>query len=491
MKKQFSLLSVITLLTLVSLTFSACVKQEYDQPVTANVDPNLTANLTLADLRALAASSTPIEITADVIIAGIVTADDESGSFYKEMVIQDSTAALSVLLDLSNFNAHYPIGRRIFIKCQGLYVATDQDGNVELGARDATQIGRIPAGAIQQYLYPGQWGLDLPFVDVSLATLNAAVNNNSSDYTQKLVRINPAEMVLADAGTAWGGDPNTTSDNDRLVKDCGNNTVVVYTSSYANFATQLTPSGNGPIQGIFKVYGGAGELVLRDASDAAGMTGLRCDSLNLNPTQISIDSLRTYYTGTTTTAPLGRFIKGIVISDFVNGNWSTGNMIIQDGASGIAVRFTTSTGAGTAHSFMPGDEVTVNVSGQELSEYNGLLQVNKVPLGNAVKVGTGTVTPRVTTIADAIANFDAWESTLVTYQGVTITGGTTPGQYSGSTTLSDATGNMIMYTRSAATFSGNTYPTGAVNVTGVLSEYSTSTAGFTPQLVIRNPTDVQ
>ena len=62
MKKQFSFLSVLTLLTLVSLTFSACVKQDYDQPTTANVDPNLTANLTLADLRDLAVSSTPIEI---------------------------------------------------------------------------------------------------------------------------------------------------------------------------------------------------------------------------------------------------------------------------------------------------------------------------------------------------------------------------------------------------------------------------------------------
>ncbi len=479
MKKFQSILRSIALLAMMAFAFTSCVKEEYDEPVTANVDPNLTVTTSLGELRSMAVGTAPIAITTDIIIAGIVTADDESGNFYKEMIIQDSTGAISVLLDISNYNSNYPIGRRIYIKCNGLYIASDADGNVQLGAVNLNTIGRIPAGVVQQYLYPGQWGLAMPYVDATLAS----INNSLSSYTQKLVRIQPVEFEQADAGTAWGGDPTSTFDNNRTLKDCGSNTLIVYTSSYANFVNQFTPTGNGTIAGILKIYRGAGELVIRNPTDAESMTGTRCDSLNLNPTPMSIDSLRQEFTGTTTTCPLGRSITGIVISDYVNGNLDGKNVVIQDGNSGIVVRFTAS------HTFQVGDQVKVNISGQELSEYRGWLQVNNVPLGNAIKVGTGTVTPRICTIAAMLANYDAWESTLINIQGVTISGGTTPGLYSGSTTLTDATGTLTMYTRSAAVFSGSSYPTTAVSVTGILSEYTNPT--FTPQLLIRSTSDVQ
>lgn len=479
MKKYLPVFRNLLLLGMIAFSFNSCVKEDYDDPGTANVDPNLTVTHSLADLRAMAVGSTPIAITTDMIVAGIITADDESGTFYKEMVIQDSTAAISILLDISNYNSNYPIGRRVYIKCNGLYVAEDADGNVELGARNANEIGRIPDGNVPKYIVPGKWNLSLPYVDVSLATLV----NNLTDYTQQLVRIPTVEFEQQDAGTAWGGDPNSTFDNNRTAKDCGSNTLIVYTSSFAIFANTFTPTGNGTLSGILKIYRGDGELIIRTPADAETMTGLRCDSLNLNATQMPIDSLRMIFTGTTTTAPIGRKIKGIVISDYINANIQGNNMVIQDSTGGIVVRFTS---ANT--SFQLGDEVEVNVSGQELSEYNGWLQVNNVSLGNARKTGTGTITPRVATIADILANYESWESTLIKVNNVTITGGTS-GTWNSTTTFTDATGSIISFTRSAATFSGTAYPTTPSSVTGILSEFTSST--FTPQLLLRNASDVQ
>jgi hypothetical protein len=73
-----------------------------------------------------------------------------------------------------------------------------------------------------------------------------------------------------------------------------------------------------------------------------------------------------------------------------------------------------------------GDEVEIAISDVELSEFNKLLQVNNVPLPNATKKSSGnTLTPRTATIAEIIANFNAWESTLVKIANVTITGGAT------------------------------------------------------------------
>jgi hypothetical protein len=91
------------------------------------------------------------------------------------------------------------------------------------------------------------------------------------------------------------------------------------------------------------------------------------------------------------------------------------------------------------------------------------------------------------TIADILSNMsgstDTYESSLVKIVGLTITGATTT--YNGSTTLSDGTGTLTMFTRSAATFSTATFPTGVVNITGVISDFNAA------QLFIRNTTDVQ
>src|SRR5437762_3537627 len=111
----------------------ACVKKDFDQPSTANVDPNIKANVTIGDVIAMSKGTVPALITQDVIVSGIVVADDASGNFYKEMIVQDDSRGISVQIDQSNFHTSYPIGRRVFIKCKGLYIASDADGNYQLG----------------------------------------------------------------------------------------------------------------------------------------------------------------------------------------------------------------------------------------------------------------------------------------------------------------------------------------------------------------------
>ena len=93
------------LIALTAASLSGCVKKDYDEPETANVDPDLTVDLTIAQLRFMAVGTAPIEITGDSIIAGIIVADDESGTFYKQMIIQDSTAGIAINLDISNYNS--------------------------------------------------------------------------------------------------------------------------------------------------------------------------------------------------------------------------------------------------------------------------------------------------------------------------------------------------------------------------------------------------
>ncbi|MBM3432248.1 MAG: hypothetical protein FJX92_04490 [Bacteroidetes bacterium] len=196
---------------------------------------------------------------------------------------------------------------------------------------------------------------------------------------------------------------------------------------------------------------------------------------------INTAELRALFTGSTTAAPNGRKITGIVISDRTTGNINGQNIYLQQGTgkAGICVRFTAS------HAFNLGDSIDVEVSGQEISEYRGLLQVNNVPLSYASLVASGkSITPRSTTIADINTNYEAWESTLVQITGITsITGGSN-GTWSGSVTINSGANSLIIFTSYFAGFAGVVYPSNPQRITGYLTPFNT-----TKQLALRAASD--
>ncbi|MEI2750497.1 MAG: DUF5689 domain-containing protein [Ferruginibacter sp.] len=75
-------------------------------------------------------------ITDDVIISGVVVANDKSGNFYKQLFIQDSTGAMQLLLDANSLYVTYPVGRKVYIKCKGLTLS-DQNNNMATGCESS------------------------------------------------------------------------------------------------------------------------------------------------------------------------------------------------------------------------------------------------------------------------------------------------------------------------------------------------------------------
>ena len=124
----------------------------------------------------------------------------------------------------------------------------------------------------------------------------------------------------------------------------------------------------------------------------------------------------------------------------------------------------------------------MNLNGTELSEYNGLLQLNNTELSQVESNIAGTLPmPIVVTVADLNNNLEDYESTLIKVEGAIISGGTT---FNGGLTVTDATGSVEMYTRTQASFSGTTVPSGTVNITGIASEFND------PQIILRSAADV-
>ena len=458
-------------------SFSSCLKQKYDGPPdTSGYDPQLTVTHTIAKLLQ---KPQGVAITEDVVIAGLVVMDDRSGNYYKSLVIEDSTAGVQVLIDQNNLYNDYPVGRKVYIKCKGLYVG-NYNGNPQLGSNpdNTGALSNIPAILVNDYIVKANYPNPVVPDTFTLAELA----NIDATHLNTLVAIKNVEFDDASAGVPYAQVASLASATSLNLKDCNGGKAILRSSGYAKFQPYLTPAGNGMLVGIFTKYRTDIQLYIRDTSDIT-FYGQRCDGSggNNEPSVIThLDALRsmTPTTNDSINVLSQTSITGIVISDKTATNIATANLIIQDGDKGIAIRFTGN------HSLSLGDSVTIDITGGKLSWYNNMLQLSNIAVSKAVKYGSGKiVTPRTATLAQCTSNYSNWESTLVKITGVSVTGG---GTYSGNKTITDASGSFTMYTRSAATFSAEMVPSSPKTFTGILGIFAS-----TKQLQLRNLNDVQ
>ena len=114
MNKIFKLMTAV-MMVLTAVTFSAC-KKSFDNPPGAG-DPDIVANTSIKALKAMHTSSGAYDvITSDLIISGVVVADDKSGNLYKQLYIQDATGGLQTMLAENRLHGTYTLARRILPK---------------------------------------------------------------------------------------------------------------------------------------------------------------------------------------------------------------------------------------------------------------------------------------------------------------------------------------------------------------------------------------
>lgn len=471
---------IITFLTAALLLsgISSCVKDNFDNPPYGGKDPNVVVNFSVDSVKGrFVSSGVNYQFTEDKTIVGIVTADDKSGNFYKQIVVQDSTGGIVLLLDGSSIYTSYPIGRRIAIKLKGLWVVQYKNliqiaGSI---AEDGSFNG-IPSSLYDKFIIKGSY-----FHEVAPDTVSITQLNTSSLYYQnRLILIKNIEYQLSDAGKPFADGYNKFSLS-RSIKDCSGHTLATYNSGFANFAYELTPSGNGSITCIYSVYSTSAQLLLRDPAMDLHLDSARCGGGGVLAGP-GIANLRALFATGTTTIPSNTFITGVVISDLVGANTSSKSIILQDSLSGANIYFP------AGHSYPLNEKLKINVSGLTMQVYpvgTGSFEISGATTANVTDLGIGSITPRIATAAQLNTNFSIWESTLVTVTGATLSAGT-GGTYSGTTNVTDLSGSIPMYTKSTASFAGTSYPTGTVSVTGIVTTYSSAA-----QLGLRNAADVQ
>lgn len=265
---------------------SSCIKDKFDAPAEKIPSAGLTANTTIAALRAMHTITGQLDtLNTDIIIQGIVVATDESGNYYKDIVIQDSTGGIEILLDQTDIYTSFRLGQKIFIKCNGMYLG-DYGGNVQLGYNYNGAIGRLPAVFIKDHLFadglPGT-----PPVAKIITIPNISLSNMGT-----LVQFD--SVYFPDAGYIFATtDASATNHN---LNDASQTPLIVRTSMYADFAGKVIPSGYGSVRGILSSFNGAYQFLIRDKNDLIGFSSSIQTILFDEPFVSGIGNFTTYST---------------------------------------------------------------------------------------------------------------------------------------------------------------------------------------------------
>lgn len=474
MKPRNPLKPLKILLVIVTAIFLApACNKKFDEPP-AFTPAEITPDLTIADLKAMHRTGSFEVITIDKTIGGIVIADDESGQFYKTIVIQDETGGISINLDGYDLYTSYPIGRKVYVKVKDLYLG-DFNRMIQLGAgvdySSSARLSPIPAALFNQYLIKGTLGNSVEPKAVSVADLNESLQNT-------LIQLNDFEFAVADTSKTFADASLGASAINYTIKSCSGESIILRNSSYADFAGYNLPNGNGSITAVYSVFGSTRQLNIRDTGDVQ-FYNQRCNgTITGNGTMVSIDSIRNLYPGFNVKLE-GFQMKGTVISDAGSKNIATGKVILQDGNKGIAVSFS------TAVSYNIGDSVLLDLTGDSLLNNNGSLEI-KAPAGAVKPAPVATnraVAPMEITIKQLTDDFKNYEYVLLKIKEATASGSST---YAGNNTLTDATGAITLFTSSSASFAAASLPSDARTWTGFCNTY-----GTTKEFQLRNLGDVE
>jgi hypothetical protein len=446
--KKFNLQVILTFVIVLS---GSCVKDDFDAPP-AKIIPEGNI-LTISELRSLY-QGTPLKFDDDYSVYATITMDDKSGNIYRASYAQDETGAINIR-QLSAGGLYQGDSVRIYLKGTTLssYNNMLQIDSLDVDRNIVKQKTKVP-------------------VEPKVLTIQQI---NTGNYQAQLVKLENVQFVDYEVGQPFANAKDLITLN-RMLEDCNGNKIIVRTSGYASFADNPVPEGNGSLVAIISEFNGTMQLYIRNMAEVV-MDDQRCetgDGLEL----LTIAQVRNLYTGASLNIPAGKKILGVIISDRANSNLTSRNAHILDSeGNGIVLRFTAN------HNFNMGDRVQVDISGIELSRFNGLLQLNDIPNAKAIKVGDGIIPdPLNVTINNITGNIAFYESKLVRISNVTITG--SPGTYSGTKTITDSSGSMMLYTTTYASFAAADFPTAQVTITGIVSVFTN------PQLIIRNLNDV-
>lgn len=266
--------SMLSVICIGLILFTGACKRDPEAPLlTQPIYEGPNANTTIAALKEKYANITdPKVIDEDLIIKAMVTGNDISGNIYKQLYIQDETAAINLGVDQNSMYTTFRAGQEVFINLKGLSMVK-YGSELQIGF-SGTNANRIAWEIFKEHTKVNGWpnAANLTPLEVDLSKLDASMVNKL--VIIKNVRFNNGGVNAFAGGTA------TVSE---VVKDANGKTLDVRNSNFSSFAKDILPKGNGTLVGILGRYNGGWQLFLRDKTDVIDFDGTDAGTTPTDP----------------------------------------------------------------------------------------------------------------------------------------------------------------------------------------------------------------
>jgi hypothetical protein len=285
--------SVVVAMALSSSLVSCINSDDYGVPNMACVEPAVTVNKTVAEVKT-ASTTTYRQYATDDVIEGYVTSSDERGNFFKTVYLQtlptDGSAPVGFAVSIDKttlFGANFYPGRKVYVKLKDLYFMRqnsilaigDQYTTNGLDPQDPTAVlafGRIPEYKYAKFIQPSCTEVEEEQL-VRYLTLTQALNDNNLGT---LIELKDVQFADNEVGQTYYQDNISATAGgatNRYIVDAAGATVAVRTSSYANFSGNKIPAKSGNIRGVLTKYGSDYQFVVREEEDIKLTNDVRID----------------------------------------------------------------------------------------------------------------------------------------------------------------------------------------------------------------------
>ena len=267
-------LRYISIIAISLIAFSSCMnKFEMPDLTTPPYGNNNIgeANTTIEKLKTKFASTISSNgsnmITGNIVIEGVVVANDATGNVYKQIVINDTTGAIVIGVDDVGLYATMTIGQRIRILCDSLYIG-GYGKMGQIGGLYGGSIGRMNKVIFQKHARiigtpdATQEEMVPTVVDESFFT------NTNKNKLAKFIRLENVEITEADGKATWAPEELKNSSNvvERHVQ-MGKTNIVMRISTYADFANSTIPAGKLNMNGVLTRFNDYWQFMLSSTED--------------------------------------------------------------------------------------------------------------------------------------------------------------------------------------------------------------------------------
>ena len=260
--------------------FSSCMNGDWDEPDFNGAAPYGNNSLTeqnvipIAELikkypNVFASTDQNKQIDEDIMIKGRITGNDVGGNIYKQVTLQDNTAAIIIAINEGGLNGYLAEGSEILVDLKGLYIGGYRK-QPEIGAPyNGTSIGRMQKDILAKHFKI----LGSPDASLIQPVDFSTIKNEMDANCAKLVTLKDVTFKEADGKSTFSTGTSTGNAVNQELDGYGSK-VVIRTSTYADFAAIPLPYDNVAkkklkcdITGIATRYNSTWQILIRKTSD--------------------------------------------------------------------------------------------------------------------------------------------------------------------------------------------------------------------------------